>query len=302
VPEHAPRQGFALESLGLHGNALDGVHTMLHSRSGLVVVAGLAGAGKTTTLYTLLDALGRSDAVVATVEEDMQYTLPHVIQTVVRPELGLTSAAALRAVLKQDPDIVMVGDLRDSDAALVAAQAAARGVLVLAGVEAPSAAGAIERLRTWGVSPLTLAATLQGVIAVEVVQRVCGKGAEEYHLARADSAPLEQASGGRAGADLGRVLAALKEESVVGKDVAWKELMFKRATQCEACLDGYQGKIGLQEVLLATAPIKELLRTEASAEDIDKEARGEGMLTIIEDGLFKAAQGVTTVEEVLRVA
>ena len=295
APERLSRNGFTLESLGLHGNALEEAHQLLEHRSGIILVAGRAGAGKTTTLYTLLDNLSHREASIATVESEIEHRFPHIAQTQVRPDIGITYASGLRALLKQDPDIVMIADLNDEKAAALAASAASRGVLVLAGVEAASAAEAIEQLRSLSIAPALLAATLRGVIGVEVVQKLCKEEREEYRLSRAEGEPME------ARANFGHVLALLKEEGVVDKDKQWKELLFARAVACSKCEGGYIGHVGLQEVLLVSATTKEMLLKGAPAQEIEEAARQEGMTTTIEDGLFKAAQGITSVEEVVRV-
>ncbi|HVV38826.1 MAG TPA: ATPase, T2SS/T4P/T4SS family [Candidatus Paceibacterota bacterium] len=300
TPDRVSSTGFTLSSLGLHGQALEEAHHMLQTRSGLIVVAGRAGAGKTTTLYTLLDNLSQRDAAIATIESEIEHRFPHIAQTQVRPDIGVTYASGLRALLKQDPDMVMVGELNDEKTAALAAAAAARGVLVLAGVDLPAgrqglAAAAIEVLRGFGISDHLLASTLRGVIGVEVVRKLCKEEREEYRLSRAEGEPME----GRA--NFGHVLAQLKEEGIVHKDLPWKELLFARAEPCSNCEDGYVGQVGLQEVLPITATIKEKLMAGALAEDIEALARADGMTTTIEDGLFKAAQGITSVEEVVRV-
>lgn len=303
TPERSRRQGFTLESLGLHGAALEETYRMLQKHGGLIVVAGEEGSGRTTALYTLLDLLGERGSAIVTVEEEIEHALPHAVQIKVRPELGLTWTGALRAALRQDPDIIMIGDISDSEAALMASEAAARGILVLAGIDSASTADALKRLERLGVSGLVLGAVLRGAIGVRVVRKLCKKNKDEYRLSRAESEPLELAKeDGRMGANLGRVLAALKEEEVVEKDAQWKELTFARAAGCAECVEGYWGQTGLQEVLPATLPIKELLKEGASIEELEAQARKEGMLTLAEDGLFKAAQGATSVEEVLRVA
>ena len=293
--EGAARQGFTFESLGLHGKALEDVHALVRERAGLILVSGPEGAGKTTTLYTLLDELGERAAAVATIEDEIEYTLPHVAQTKVRPEIGLTTASGLRALLKQDPDIVMVGEIRDEQTAALAASAASRGILVLAGIEAQSAAGAIDKLRSLGVPAHLLASVLLGVVDVEVVKKLCVQEKEEYRLSRAEGEPLE------ARANFGRVLSALKEEEIINKEKPWKEILFPRAVSCDQCESGYKGLVGLQEVLPVSSTIKDLLSQNAPIEDIEARAREEGMLTIPEDGLFKAVQGLTSVEEVVRV-
>jgi type II secretory ATPase GspE/PulE/Tfp pilus assembly ATPase PilB-like protein len=303
TPENSGRRGFTLESLGLHGNALEEMHRVLKAREGLVLVAGPVNSGVTTTLYTLLDLLSERQALVATVEEHIEYALPHAMQTVVRPELGLGTEAALRAVLKHDPNIVMIGNIANDQTAALAAHTASRGILVLAGIEASSAAGAVRQMRDFDVPAEVLASVLRGSISVRAPKRLCAKNHEEYKLARVDSIPLEQSSfDGRDGADFGRTLAALKEEGVIGKEMQWKDLLFSRASACPECDGGYRGRIGLQEVLPMAAYIKELIRQDIDKPALDRAAREEGMLSVVEDGLLKAAQGFTTVEEVARIA
>ncbi len=290
--ESAGIAGFALAPLGFHGAALEQVQTLLHQRSGLIVVASPARSGKTATLYTLLDQLNHTRLSIATVEEKIEHRFPHLAQTQLKPEVGLTAVAGLRAVLKQDPDVVMVGDIKDNDTLALAAHAASVGALVLVGVEAPTAGAAIEKLLQFGVSPLLLATTLRGVIATNTVKRLCTHDKEEYALARAEGAPLEPY------ADFGRVLAALKDEKIIDPDKQWKEIFFSRAIACSQCEGGYEGIIGVQEVLPLTAVGKEMVMGRAEAADFENQGREEGMLNLVEDALVKAAQGLTSLEEV----
>ncbi len=287
--------GFALTSLGFHGEALEETHSLLHKRSGLVVVAGPSGGGKTATLYTLLDQLGQTNLSVATIEEKIEYRFQHIAQTEIKNAVGLTTNAGLRAILKTDPDVVMVGEIKDGDTLALALRAASTGTLVLAGVEAPSAALALDTLRDLGVSTLLFASTLQGVIGVNTVKKICPHDKEMYLLSRAEGAPLE------AYANFGRVLGALKEENIVEDDKQWKEILFARAVSCSQCVDGYVGLTGVQEVLATSSEIKEMLLEGAGGAEIEEEARKKGMLTTLEDALFKGAQGQTSIEEVFRL-
>jgi type IV pilus assembly protein PilB len=296
VREHEGTSGFALPSLGLHGEALEQVYQLLHGHTGLVLVAGLEGSGKTTALYTLLDQLPHHHLSIATVEKRIEHKVPHVAQTQIKPQIGLGGASALRAVLRTNPDVVLVDSTADAEMADLAARAANRGVFVIAGIEAPSAALGIEQLRQWGVERQTLAAALRGAIGVEVVGRLCPHDREDYRLSRAESAPLESF------ADFGRTLVALKEEGLIEQDKQWKELLFPRATPCAECDQGYIGITGVQEVLVVSQAVKDLILHGAPIEAIEKAARGEGMLTIVEEGLIKAAQGITSIEEVFRLA
>ena len=295
--------GFTQESLGLHGRALEDIHRVIVGRPGLMVVAGPQGSGVTTLLYTFLDLLNAPSRVVATVEDAIEHRLPRVMQVEIDPAAGVDTATTLRAVLKTDPDIVMVANLKDSRAAALAASAASRGVLVLAGIEAGSAAEAIEKLRELGVQPLTLATTLRAVVATRVVGRVAADAARYFptraELSLFDTPASQDAT---AGVGLGRVLAALKEEGAVAEGTRWKELQFARGQAGEGHGNtAGSGQVGLQEVMPITEPIKELILRGIGVVEIEQEAKAEGMLSIIEDGLFKAAQGITSIEEVARL-
>lgn len=287
--EHAGHQGFTLSALGLHGKGLEQVHRMLSARSGLVLVAGKSGSGKTTTLYTLLDQINGAHVAVATIEDEVEHRLPAVTQTQTRPDLGLTMLAGLRAVLRTDPDVVLVSGLDSAETARVALEAAARGVLVFAAIDARSAAGAIEKLVSWGLSPLLVGA-LRGVIGQTLVKKLdADNKGEEEKLSREEGALLEGTT------HFGRVLAALKEEGQIHEHTAWKEVPFYRSENGNNC-------IGLQEVLAVTPAIKEMIVQHADADSIESIAREEGMLTLAEDALFKAAAGLLSVETALEVA
>jgi type IV pilus assembly protein PilB len=287
--ESAGHQGFTLSALGLHGAELERVHTMLHARSGLVLVAGKSGSGKTTALYTLLDQLHRNHALVVTIEENIEHRLPYATQTRTRPELGLTMLAGVRAALRSDPDIIMVGAIDSAETAEVVLKAASRGVLVFAGIDAKSAARAVEKLLSFDLSPQLIAANLLGVVGVQLAQKLGEEKGVEEKLSRADGALLEPL------ANFGRVLAALKDEDQVHEHAAWKDISFYRGGEPIVF-------IGLQEVLSVTSIIKEMIVQSADAEDIEVAGREESMLTLLEDALFKAAQGRVSIEEVEELA
>lgn len=268
--EHAAGKNFTLGSLGIHGETLELLHEALGKKSGLLLVAGPAGSGKTTLIYTLLDYLSNPARSAITVEEKIEMPLPLATQTTVRRDLGQTYASSVRAALKHHPDILVIAELCDEDTAHLAASAASRGILVIAGIEANGASEGIERLLSYNIDPLSLDTTLRAAVGTRVVRKICPHCKEEYHLSRAEAAPIEQA------ANFGKVLAALKAEGVVEEGKQWKELLFARATGCSQCKDGYLGEIGLQEI----------------------QTQGEAPLNILEDGLFKAAQGLTSIEEV----
>ncbi|MEK7509540.1 MAG: GspE/PulE family protein [Patescibacteria group bacterium] len=286
--------GFTMEALGFHGAALEVMHEAVKKTTGLILTTGPTGAGKSTTLYTLLDIVNTPDVNISTVEDPIEYQMKRVNQTQVRPDIGFTFANGLRALVRQDPDIIMVGEIRDKETASLAINAALTGHLVLSTLHTNSAAGAIPRLLDMGVEPFLLVSTLQVVIGQRLVRKLTASR-EKYELSRDEQAQLEHSI------DAGVVLKSLKEEKIVPKDATWKNVPFYRPKGTDENLEGYSGRMGIYEVLPVNSTIKELVMKNATADDIHAQARAEGMLTMSEDGIFKAVQGVTTIEEVLRV-
>jgi type IV pilus assembly protein PilB len=286
--------GFTLEAIGFHGAALERMHEALKKTTGMILSCGPTGAGKSTTLYTLLDIVNTPDVNISTIEDPIEYQMARVNQTQVRPEIGFTFANGLRSLVRQDPDIVMVGEIRDKETASLAVNAALTGHLVLSTLHTNSAAGAIPRLLDMGVEPFLLVSTLRVILGQRLV-RVLTPEKEKYELSREEQAQMEHV------VDQGAVLRALKEEKVVAKDATWKNIPFYRPKETSQNPSGYSGRIGIHEALPVTSTIKELVMKNATSDEIEKQARSEGMLTMSEDGIYKAAQGITTIEEVLRV-
>src|SRR3989338_906613 len=270
--------GFTLESIGFHGSGLERMHEAMRRTTGMILTTGPTGAGKSTTLYTLLDIVNTPDVNISTVEDPIEYQMPRVNQTQVRP----------------DPDIIMVGEIRDKETASLAINAALTGHLVLSTLHTNSAAGAVARLLDMGVEPFLLVSTLRVIIGQRLVRKLAADK-EKYVLSRDEQTQLEHVI------DVGNVLKALKEEKAVAADATWKNIPFHKAKEHGATPSGYSGRVGIYEVLPVTSTIKELVMGGKTGDEIEKQARSEGMLTMSEDGIFKAAQGVTTIEEVLRV-
>ncbi len=286
--------GFSLEALGFHGSGLEQMHGAMKQTTGLILTTGPTGAGKSTTLYTILDLLNTPDVNISTVEDPIEYQMKRVNQTQVRPDIGFTFANGLRSLVRQDPDIIMVGEIRDKETASLAINAALTGHLVLSTLHTNSAAGAIPRLLDMGIEPFLLVSTLRVVIGQRLVRMLCPSH-EKYELSRDEQTQLESTL------DAGVVLKALKDEKIVAANATWKTVPFYKPGPTAECPEGYAGRRGIYEVLPVTATIKEHVMKNATADEIEKQARSEGMLTMIEDGIFKASQGVTTIEEVLRV-
>jgi len=291
---HDSISGFTLESIGFHGGGLEGMHEAMRKTTGMVLACGPTGAGKSTTLYTLLDIVNTPDVNISTIEDPIEYQMPRINQTQVRPEIGFTFANGLRSLVRQDPDIVMVGEIRDKETASLAINAALTGHLVFSTLHTNSAAGAVARLLDMGVEPFLLVSTLRVIIGQRLVRKLAADK-EKYELSRDEQAQLDRII------DTGTVLRALKEEKAVAANATWKNVSFCKPKENGQAPSGYTGRVGIYEVLPMTSTIKELVMKNATGDDIEKQARSEGMLTMSEDGIFKAAQGVTTIEEVLRV-
>ena len=285
--------GFTLESLGYHGQALELLHKVLQHTTGMILTTGPTGSGKSTSLYTMLDILNTPYVNISTIEDPVEYQMKRVNQTQVKPEIGLTFASGLRTLVRQDPDIIMVGEIRDGETASLAINASLTGHLVLSTLHTNSAAGAIPRLMDMKVEPFLIISTIDAIIGQRLVRKLSDKK-EKYKLSGAEIDSLKKAI------DMDKVLKSLREEGIVGKGDDWKDITFYRPMK-DAGEDSFKGRIGIYEVLNVSTAIKDLIIKGSTTEDIELQAKKEGMLTMIEDGIFKAAQGLTTIEEVLRV-
>lgn len=290
---HEGGKTLTLEELGFAGQSLAQVKQSITKPNGLILVTGPTGSGKTTTLYALLNILNTPDVNISTVEDPIEYRMPRVNQTQVRPNIGLTFAAGLRTLVRQDPDIIMVGEIRDSETASLAIQAALTGHLVLSTLHTNSAAGTLPRLLDMKVEEFLLASTANIIIAQRLVRRLCPDSREEHYLSRAEVEALGKQI------DLARMLSVLKAAKAVGEAAQWPKVPFYRPVKSAACPDGYKGRIGIYEVLPVTAAIRELINRRATMDAIEAKARAEGMLTLREDGFLKAARGLTSLEAVL---
>jgi type IV pilus assembly protein PilB len=291
LPENS--RGISLEESGLHGEGLERVERSLRRTTGMLLVTGPTGSGKSTTLYTIMEILNTPDVNISTIEDPIEYQMPRINQTQVRPEIGLTFGNGLRSLVRQDPDIIMVGEIRDEETAGLAINAALTGHLVLSTLHTNSAAGAVPRLLDMGAEAFLLVSTLNVVVAQRLVRRL-DPNQEKYFLTDAEREKLG------ALVDLNRVLEWLKQEQVVPAEADWSAVPFYKPRP-EGEHDGYHGRVGIFEVLELSSAIKELVMRGATDAEIEAQAKKEGLHTMLEDGIFKAARGLTTIEEVLRV-
>lgn len=287
------RAGFSLEGIGFHGSTLERLQDATKQKTGIILVTGPTGSGKSTTLYTVLDLLNTTEVNISTIEDPVEYQMPRVNQTQVKPDIGFTFATGLRSLMRQDPDIIMVGEIRDQETASLAINAALTGHMVLATVHTSSSAGTVPRLIDMGVEKFLLVSTLKVAVGQRLVRRL-GDERESYILSSSEKSELSKH------ADLDRILETMKEEGVVKGNATWNSIPFFHPVTTEG-KDGYKGRAGIHEVLPVTSTIKELVMDDATSDKIEEQARSEGMLTMLEDGIYKAARGITTIEEVLRV-
>ncbi|MBM3328393.1 MAG: type II secretion system protein GspE [Calditrichaeota bacterium] len=263
-----------LSNLGF-GPKEDIIRGMLERPNGLILVTGPTGSGKTTTLYSALNEVSKMDVNTITLEDPIEYRLPLIRQSQVNVKAGMTFAAGLRSILRQDPDIVMVGEIRDAETAKIAVEAAMTGHLVLSTLHTNDAPGALPRLVDMGVEPFLVATATAGVLAQRLVRRICTN-------CKAGFEPPES---------------TLKAVGLDGQAVA-----LYKGEGCRACSgSGYKGRLGIYEVLAIDETIRDLVIGNASADKIRHAAREAGMLTLREDGIRKALEGLTTLDEVFRV-
>ena len=283
-----------LEELGLWGDDLEKVQDNLKKPIGMILITGPTGSGKTTTLYSMMEILNNPGVNISTVEDPIEYRMPRVNQTQVNSKIGLTFASGLRALVRQDPDILMVGEIRDNETASLAINAALTGHKVLSTLHTTNAAGAMPRLIDMKIEPFLLSSTLNIILAQRLVKRLCQEK-EKYHLNDQELKNLTKYCNPE------QILKILKEQKTIGPRQTIKDVPFYRPKATKECSEGYKGRMGIYEILPITESIKELIIKNATASQIQRQAQKEGMKTMVEDGFVKAAQGLTSIEEVLRV-
>lgn len=286
--------GFTLESLGFHGDALEQLHEATKLTTGMILTTGPTGSGKTTTLYTVLDILNTPDVNISTIEDPIEYQMKRVNQTQVKPEIGFTFSSGLRSLVRQDPDVIMVGEIRDNETASLAINAALTGHLVLSTLHTNSAAGAIPRLLDMHSEPFLLVSTLNVIIGQRLVRRLF-EPKEKFFLSKSEQAVLAKK------VNMDKILSVLKKENLILESDTWDKVPFWKPNITTEHPDGFHSRIGIHEVLKVTPTIRTLIMKGATSDEVEDQAKKEGMLSMIEDGIVKSVKGFTVIEEVLRV-
>ncbi len=284
--------GLQFEDLGLQGIAYERMKEQIKRPNGMIITTGPTGSGKTTTLYAILNLLNKPDTKIITLEDPVEYKLEGINQSQIDISHGYTFAKGLRSILRQDPDVIMVGEIRDEETVDIAINAALTGHLVISTIHTNSAAGAIPRFIAMNAKPFLLAPALNAVIGQRLVRRICSKCKVEDKL---DEVTLDKVKS---------ILKDLPKTSGEREKIDIENLKFYKGKGCPACHNlGYKGRIGIYEVLLVSPDIEKMILEEKVSEyDLEKKAKEEGMVTMVQDGLLKALQGITSVEEVFKKA
>lgn len=265
-----------MEKLGMGGKVLEQMREMISRSHGIILVTGPTGSGKTTTLYAALSELNTPDVKILTVEDPIEYQLDGINQIPVNPKIELTFAAGLRSILRQDPDIVLVGEIRDKETAEIAVQAALTGHLVLSTLHTNDSASSITRLLDMGVEPFLVSSSVLAILAQRLIRKVCRDCAKKYTPSEAE---LERAG--------------VKVEELKGRQLY-------RAVGCPNCMNtGYTGRVGIHEFLIMDEELRAIVMKNVDASAVKRASMAKGMMTLREDGIQKALRGITTLEEVM---
>ncbi len=302
-------QAVALDSLGYWGLSLSTLKDAMAQPNGMILVTGPTGSGKSTSLFSVLSELNTPDVNISTIEDPVEYKIPGVNQTQTNSKAGMTFASGLRALLRQDPNIIMVGEIRDGETANLGVQAALTGHLVFSTLHTNNAATCLPRLLDMGIEPFLIASTVKAVIGQRLVRRLCMHCRQQYVPDAGELAYIVQMFNLKQGSM--QRLHALEQQAAADKiggntplgstDVTIQYLWRPNPEGCDECgHNGFKGRVGIYEVLGISIPIQKMITANATSNEIQQQAINEGMVTMQTDGFVKSLRGVTTLEEVLR--
>ncbi len=292
----------SLETLGFWGKALHDIQEASIQPHGMILVTGPTGSGKSTTLHSVLHILNKPDVNISTIEDPVEYKLEGVNQTQVNPVAGMTFVAGLRALLRQDPNIIMVGEIRDGETAGLGVQAALTGHLVFSTLHTNNAATCLPRLLDMNIEPFLIASVVRVVIGQRLVRRLIAEDCEQYTPSEEERKEIERVFGIKTKADWDVIFKLLQEaQEHFGKPKTSKLVLWRPKADLPNDRTGYKGRMGIYEVLKNTEQVQKLIVSNGTSEEIQAQSIKEGMVTMQLDGLIKALLGMTTIEEILRV-
>lgn len=292
-----------LDSLGFRGRALRLITEGIHRPHGMTLSTGPTGSGKSTTLYAAIQAIKDASINIVTLEDPVEYKMDGINQIQVNAEVGLTFSSGLRSILRQDPNVIMVGEIRDKETADLAVQAALTGHVVLSTLHTNSAAGVLPRMLDMGVEPFLVASTINTVVGQRLVRKICEKCKVEVKASAAQVQMINKA--------LSKVLPSVEaDRERITEDLGYENLPLRdenaytlyKGKGCTACVNGFKGRVGIYEVFAMSPSIEKLLAAHATTTQIQEQAQADGMITMQQDGMLKMLTGQTTIEEVARVA
>ncbi len=292
-----------LDSLGFRGRAFRLINEGIKRPHGMTLSTGPTGSGKSTTLYAAIQAIKDASINIVTLEDPVEYKMDGINQIQVNSEVGLTFASGLRSILRQDPNVIMVGEIRDKETADLAVQAALTGHVVLSTLHTNSAAGVLPRMLDMGVEPFLVASTINTVVGQRLVRKICDKCRVQMKASAAQVQMINKI--------LGKVLPGVEADKPrVTEDLGYENLPIRSENAytlymgkgCSACTNGFKGRVGIYEVFAMTPAIEKMLSAHATTNQIQAQAQLDGMITMQQDGMLKVLTGQTTIEEVARVA
>ena len=293
----------SIDTLGFKGKAASLLKKAITKPYGMILSTGPTGSGKSTTLYAVIETIKSDRINIVTLEDPVEYKIDGVNQMQVNNAVGLTFANGLRSILRQDPNVIMVGEIRDHETADLAVQSSLTGHLVLSTLHTNSAPGVLPRMLDMGIEPFLIASTINVVMGQRLVRKVCDKCRKPFAASEAAVQMINK--------HIGHLLPKTeKDVARMAEYFGYKTLpLFNQKAYtlykgegCSNCIDGYKGRVGIYEIFEMSPAIEQLLLKEATSSVIQHQAQKEGMLTMLQDGIFKALGGITTIEEVSRVS
>ena len=270
-----------IDRLGFEERSLERLKECSLEPHGMILACGPTGSGKTTTLYSILKYVDSPEKNIVTVEDPVEYQIKGLNQVNIKPSMGLTFPVSLRSILRQDPDVIMIGEIRDAETLDIAVKSALTGHLVLSSLHTTTAAGSVTRMINMGIEPFLICSSMLAIVAQRLLRKICTYCKEPQEVSQT-------------------IVDSMNLKSVFPKDT--KKFKVFRGKGCKRCLDsGYRGRVGITEIFIFSQKIRELILARSSELTLKKAARSEGMKTMREDGLAKALKGLTTLEEVLRI-